>query len=389
MNKIIYNLVFNKRKKLTMQGTALVYVRATLGNKQKYFSTNIYLRPEQWDSKKQLIMNHPNAEALNQMLHEYIAFIEKKELILWKTGKEITLEAVEQSLTIKNESSFISFFTSEIDNSSLKESTKKNHRSTLQLLTLFKPVVRFSDLNYEMINSFDLFLQSRGYHINTIAKHMKQLKRYVNIAINKEFLDYSQYAFRKYKIRSVENHHSYLAPEELYLLEKLVLNPKESRLQKTLDAFLFCCYTGLRYSDFVSLKSDNLMLIDNKPWLIYRSVKTRIEVRLPLYLLFGGKSMNILHKYQNNINSFFQLRDNSNINKDLLRISRITGLSKHISFHTARHTNATLLIYNGMNITSVQKILGHKSVKTTQIYTTIMDMTLIRDLEKIHKGSVI
>lgn len=389
MKKIIYSLVFNRRKKLTMQGTALLYVKATLNKKQKYFSTNIYLKPEQWDSKKQLIMDHPNAEALNQMLYEYIAFIEKKELILWKTGKEITLDAVEQSLTINNESSFVSFFANEINNSSLKESTKKNHLSTLQLLTLFNSEIRFSDLNYEMINSFDLFLQSKGYHINTIGKHMKQLKRYVNIAINKEFLDYSQYAFRKYKIRSVENHHSYLAPEELFLLEKSVLNIKQSKLQKTLDAFLFCCYTGLRYSDFTNLTIDNLISIDNKMWLIYRSVKTRIEVRLPLYLLFEGKSISILHKYQNNINSFFQLRDNSNINKDLLRISKITGLSKHISFHTARHTNATLLIYNGMNITSVQKILGHKSVKTTQIYTTIMDMTLIRDLEKIHKSNLL
>lgn len=389
MNKIIYNLVFNRRKKLTMQGTGLLYVRATLNKKQKYFSTNIYLKPEQWDSKKQLIMDHPNAEALNQMLYEYIAFIEKKELILWKTGKEITLEAVEQSLTLGDELSFLSFFANEIDNSPLKESTKKNHRSTLQLLTLFKPVIRFSDLNYEMINSFDLFLQSKGYHINTIAKHMKQLKRYINIAINKEFIDYSQYAFRKYKIRSVENHHSYLAPEELFLLEESADKIKQSKLQKTLDAFLFCCYTGLRYSDFTSLSKDNLISIDNKLWLIYRSIKTRIEVRLPLYLLFEGKSITILRKYQNNIDSFFQLRDNSNINKDLLRITKITGLPKHISFHTARHTNATLLIYNGMNITSVQKILGHKSVKTTQIYTTIMDMTLVRDLEKIHQANSI
>lgn len=53
-------------------------------------------------------------------------------------------------------------------------------------------------------------------------------------------------------------------------------------------------------------------------------------------------------------------------------------------FHTARHTNATLLIYNGVNITTVQKLLGHKSVKTTQVYTNVMDMTIVHDLEKNH-----
>lgn len=57
-------------------------------------------------------------------------------------------------------------------------------------------------------------------------------------------------------------------------------------------------------------------------------------------------------------------------------------LAQPISFHTARHTNATLLIYNGANITTVQKLLGHKSVKTTQVYANIMDITIVRDLEK-------
>lgn len=54
-----------------------------------------------------------------------------------------------------------------------------------------------------------------------------------------------------------------------------------------------------------------------------------------------------------------------------------------LAFHVSRHTNATLLLYNGANITTVQKLLGHKSVRTTEIYSNIMDMTIVRDLEKI------
>lgn len=384
MNKIIYNLVYNRKKCLNKKGMALVQVEAYLGRKKKYFSTKVYLKPEQWDNKKLIVKNHPNADALNRSIYEFVATIEKKELELWQQGKRISLELLKNALTTQeNNSSFISFFRQEVMNSSLKDSTKRNHLSTLMLLQEFKKNITFSDLTFELISSFEYFLQLKGYHTNTIAKHMKHLKRHVNIAINKEYIEIQKYAFRKYKIKTIENKHTHLVPEELERLENLILSGKYVKLQKSLDAFLFCCYAGMRYSDFINLSSENFVDINQETWLIYKSVKTGTEVRLPLYLLFSGKGIAILNKYRDNLEDFFHLRDNSNVNKDLIIITRLAGLSKRISFHTARHTNATLLIYNGINITTVQKLLGHKSVKTTQVYTNVMDMTIIHDLEKM------
>lgn len=384
MNKIIYNLVYNRKKCLNKKGMALVQVEAYLGRKKKYFSTKVYLKPEQWDNKKLIVKNHPSADALNRLIYEFVATIEKKELELWQQGKRISLELLKNALTTQeNNSSFISFFRQEVMNSSLKDSTKRNHLSTLMLLQEFKKNITFSDLTFELISSFEYFLQLKGYHTNTIAKHMKHLKRHVNIAINKEYIEIQKYAFRKYKIKTIENKHTHLVPEELERLENLILSGRYVKLQKSLDAFLFCCYAGMRYSDFINLSSENFVDINQETWLIYKSVKTGTEVRLPLYLLFSGKGIAILNKYRDNLEDFFHLRDNSNVNKDLIIITRLAGLSKRISFHTARHTNATLLIYNGINITTVQKLLGHKSVKTTQVYTNVMDMTIIHDLEKM------
>ena len=62
--------------------------------------------------------------------------------------------------------------------------------------------------------------------------------------------------------------------------------------------FLFCCYTGLRYSDVVRLTNDNFYQIENKLWLIYTTVKTNVQVRLPLPLLFKGKAVKLYEKYQ-------------------------------------------------------------------------------------------
>ena len=384
MEKIIYNLVFNRKKSLNKKGMALVQIEAYLNRKKKYFSTKVYLKPEQWDAKRRRVRNHPNADAINRMIYEYMAEIEKKELGLWQQRKTVTLDALKEALVSvqEEEESFLAFFRKEIINSRLKESTKQNHLSTLELLREYKKDVSFTELTFEFISSFDQYLQAKGYHVNTIAKHMKHLKRHINTAINKEYMEIQKYAFRKYKIKSVENNHTHLSPDELNKIEKLDLGDRYTRLEKTKDAFLFCCYAGLRYSDFVNLSSENIVKIQKDTWLIYKTIKTRIEVRLPLYLLFKGKGLEILNKYQNNLSDFFNLRDNSNVNKELIIISRLAGIHKKIYFHTARHTNATLLIYNGVNITTVQKLLGHKSVKTTQVYTNVMDMTIVRDLEK-------
>lgn len=333
MGKIIYNLVYNRKKCLNKKGMALVQVEAYLDRKKKYFSTKVYLKPEQWDTKKLVVKNHPNADALNRLIYEYVAMIEKKELELWQQGKRISLELLKDTLAAReNNTSFIPFFKQEVMNSSLKESTRRNHLSTLMLLQEFKRDVIFSDLTFEFISSFEHFLQSKGYHINTIAKHMKHLKRHINVAINKEYIEIQKYAFRKYKIKTVENKHTHLTPEELERLEKLRLTGRCMKYQKTLDAFLFCCYAGMRYSDFINLSPDSIVDIHQETWLLYKSIKTGTEVRLPLYLLFGGKGLVILDKYRDNIQEFFHLRDNSNVNKDLIIISRLAGLSKKYHF---------------------------------------------------------
>ncbi|WP_294477782.1 site-specific integrase [uncultured Bacteroides sp.] len=392
MEKISYNLVFNRKKSLNKKGMALVQVEAYLNRRKMYFSTKVYLKPDQWDMKRKMVRNHPNADVLNRMLYEYIAAIEQAELGLWQQGKSISLELLKGSIEkpMTNGRLFLPFFKEEIVNSSLKESTKQNHLSTLELLREFKKDVMFTDLTFEFVSSFDSYLQSKGYHLNTIAKHMKHLKRYINVAINKEYMDVQKYAFRKYKIKSIDGSHTHLSPEELVQLEDLELKGKFTKLQKTKDAFLFCCYAGLRYSDFINLTSANVIEFQQETWLIYKSVKTGIEVRLPLYLLFEGKGIHILQRYRDDLSNFFKLKDNSNINKELNILASLAGIDKRVSFHTARHTNATLLLYSGANITTVQKLLGHKSVKTTQVYANIMDITVVRDLEKAanSKGGV-
>ena len=382
MDKIVYKLVFDRKRALNSQGMALVQVEAYMDGRKRYFSTHVYLKPEQWDGRRKRVRSHPNAETLNRRISGFVATLENLELQLWREGRRVSPTLLKETLCKETGGqSFIRFVEHEVRDAAVKESTRRNLRSTLRQLCAFRPQILFADLTFEFVADFELFLRRQNLHTNTVAKHLKHLKQQVNAAIRKDYLHPQRHPFRDYKIKTATYRHTHLTLDELACLEQLRLHGRHTRLQKTLDAFLFCCYAGLRYSDFTSLSSDNLVNIGKEQWLIYRSVKTQTEVRLPLFVLFGGKGLAILERYADCLNDFFHLKDNSNVNKQLRLLGRMAGLNKTFSFHTARHTNATLLIYKGINITTIQKLLGHKNVKTTQVYAQIMDRTVVHDLK--------
>jgi len=387
MKKISYRPVFNRKKKLNEEGKALLQIEAYLMGKKTYFSTHIYLTPEQWDNNKRLIRRHPNAEALNYKVREFIISLENRELALWKEAIPVTLEALKEDPDNRPALSFLNFIIEDINTSRIKESTKLNRMTTWQALCRFRQHIDFEDVTPRFIYDFEHYLTQCGYQTNTIAKHMKHLKSFVNSATDKGYLNSNEYAFRRYRIKMSIGKHSFLHPEELLMLENVVSPERYAYLSHTLDAFLFCCYTGLRYSDFTNLSEENIIMIEGKPWIIFNTIKTDTEVKLPISLLFEGKAWKMLKKYKGRLDKFFAFKPNYTANKELIRIGKLANIRKHISFHTARHTNATLLIHNGVNITTVQKLLGHRNITTTQIYSEILDSTIINDLKKCAKNN--
>lgn len=370
---------------MNTQGRALLQIEAYLERRKIYFSTHIYLTPEQWDNKKKLIKQHPNAEALNYKIGEFIATLEEKELSIWRDGRSITLKGLKDEFHSKTNKSFLSFIKEDIESSQSKESTKQNRMTTYKLLSKFRNHIEFKEVTPLLVYDFEKFLFDNHFKTNTVAKHMKHFKAFVNSAINKAYMDLSDYPFRRYHIKMSEPRHTFLLPEELETLENLELSGRHYSLAHSLDAFLFCCYTGLRYSDFVNLTEKNIVTIDKRPWLVFNTIKTGTEVKLPLTFLFDGKAYKLLSKYKGHLSDFFSIKPNSTINKELIRIRKIAKLEKHFSFHSARHTNATLLIYKGANITTVQKLLGHRNITTTQIYSEVMSSTILKDLKKCAK----
>ena len=387
MEKIRYRLVYNRKKHLNKQGTALVQVEASLNQRKIYFKTNLYIKPEHWDKRTSQVIGHPQANDLNSMLFEFVLHLQGIELALWKRGVPATLSLLKDAMK-KNRPINITFpiFAKEyVQHSDRRESTKENLFTTITVLQEFRPGLDFKDITYTFLKDFEVYLREKGNGINTVAKHLRQLRTLVNEAINQGYIHADAYPFRKFKIKQEKGSHEFLTPDELKKLENLEVH--DLKLRHVLDAFLFCCYVGLRFSDFCQLKQSNFIKVNGKKWLHFKSIKTGIELRLPLHLLFEGRALSILDKYD--ITEFANLGSNSEVNKSLSVIIGMTRIKKHITYHAARHTCATLLIHQGVPITTVQKLLGHTSVKTTEIYSEILSSTILRDLKAIKRKRVV
>lgn len=384
MDKIRFRLVYNRKKKLNKLGKALIQVEVYQNRKKIYISSGIYVNPRQWDNCRSRIIRHPQAEELNRMLEEFMLELQWEELKYWKRGIPVS-PSVFRNFRVQSHEEKVTFFhfgRNWVEQSARKETTKKNLLTTLDLLKNFHPYVEFSDITYSFLQEFENFMRQRMYETNTIAKHLRQLRTFINEAIKRGYMMAENYPFKNYQIKTTQSKHTFLLPEEIRKLEQLDLSLVSESLAHSLKAFLFCCYTGVRYSDFIHLDERNIVKIKGKKWLMFKTVKTDTEVSIPLYLLFQGKALLLLQEHKHDLNHFFHLKSNSSVNKDLKKIGLMAKIDKHFSFHTARHTNATLLIYNGAQITTVQKLLGHQSVKTTQGYSEIFSGTIIKDLKK-------
>ena len=317
------------------------------------------------------------------MLFEFIIHLQGIELGFWKRGIQPTLALLRDSVKKKTPATitFPAFARFSIETSDKRPNTKENLLSTVNQLELFRPGVDFADLTYTFVKDFDAWLREQGKGINTVAKHLRQLRTLINEAISDGYIPADAYPFRKFKIKQEKGRHEFLTPDELRKLENLEVNDK--KLRHVLDAFLFCCYTGLRFSDFCQLNYSNFAKINGKKWLHFKSIKTGIELRLPLHLLFEGKALAILDRYE--ITKFSCLGSNAETNKALAQITGMARIKKHVTYHTARHTCATLLVHQGVPITTVQKLLGHTSVKTTEIYSEILSNTIVRDLKAVKR----
>ena len=171
----------------------------------------------------------------------------------------------------------------------------------------------------------------------------------------------------------------YLTLEEV---KKLADTPCDDWRVK--HAFLFCCFTGLRYIDVSRLKWKHIVKLSENE---YQIEVTQQKTKEPVYVPLSENARKWLPEQGINgrENYVFQFRDRSIIYDYLDKWAKAAGIEKHVTFHMSRHTCATLLLYYGADLYTVSKILGHTSIKSTQIYAKVADEMKRKAVDNIPK----
>jgi integrase len=392
--KIIINFSLRKNRE-SADGKSPIYVRFTIKNKRVDLSTGIFVPQDQWDENKQHLKGKiPGARVLNDRLDKMKTEIQDIYNQLRSSGEEFDATTVKNRLLNTEESKGVLFVFDYYLNSILAKLNKgysmetyKHYKSSRKRLAEFistqlkKSDIPIRSIDYKILDSFDIYIKKDfNNQQNTAWNYHKHLRRVLNLAISLDYIDKNPYS--KFKVGLDETHREILSMEELKRMEDK--NIQIERLSVVRDIFIFACYTGLSFSDIAKLSRIHLQHgADGKEWIIIDRSKTNNRCRIPIL----PKAREILNRYEYypkifNKDILLPVLTNQKMNSYLKELGDICDINKNITMHIARHTFATsVTLSNGVPIETVSKILGHTSLKTTQIYAKVLDKKISEDMD--------
>lgn len=377
MNKIRFSVT----AKAVSPGMLAIYVKCVQYMNCIYIDTSVRVFDDEWDEDTGRIKNNPNARKLNILIRKTLYQLEEYEL---DYDGEFTLAKLNEIWEGRESSDdFYKMMEHQIAHRDIRMGTRGIHERVLKHLRRFKPECSVSELTEDFARSFIRYMKDAGLNATTISMQIHVLRCYYNIARklfgNKVPSGTFDFYHEKLSDRLQYKMNSF-TDEDIHILENYVARVDTPiKDVEVIDRFLFMAYTGVRISDFTSLTERSFSVENGIMWLYYISVKTDTPVRIPLSSIFDGRAEQILNKYRHKLNDFFGIKKES-FNSRLKAAVRHAGIMKRVSAHVARHTCASRLVNRDVPVTTIQKVIGHRSLKMTMVYAQTSENTLVRQL---------
>jgi site-specific recombinase XerD len=383
------------RTKTKKNGEVPVYCKIYINGEKVNFQIKRYILPDKWITSASK-MKGKTAEA--RIFNEYIDAIKVRGNNLYnellKKYQEVSPLMLKNAILGKETyrvrkicdvwQDYIDKIVELIDKE-ISKSTVQKYKTGLKYFRMYlikelnQTDLSLRSINSEVVEGYRSFLvveRKCGY--NTTTKYLQIMKRITQFALNKDWMNIDPFANMSLTMKEVQR--TYLAEDELQKIMSFKISV--NRLSKVRDFFIFSCFTGLAYIDIQQLKGAHLIKNNNQYWIKTRRKKTGSMSNIPLLPV----PLNIIKKYKvleelSDEEYILPISSNQKVNNYLKELADLSGVEKELTFHMARHTFATTVtMMNGVPMESVSKMLGHKSIKTTQHYARIVDQKVENDM---------
>lgn len=369
-----------------------VYTQLLYKREKATISVKMTSKVEEWDfDNGQYIPNKQYNMTRNKKLIEMRDYILSLYFEAKKSGLPISVQQIKRSFkgedVVVDDLLFVDYFNDHI--AELREKGSEysigtiNHyvKTQTHLLRFLKKYgyqnLTLGGFNKKLLERFEHYLLTtpneqlgRAMNGNTSTTYIRKIKASIQVAIRKDILQTNP--FQGFKIKSFKQANKvFLTSEDLELLKQHDLGNNLS-LQRVKDVFLFSCYTGLRHSDVVQLNEKMISKdADGLLWISLIQQKTSDVVDIPM-LDYAANIYLKYEEYRKTSNGVaLPVLSNQKINASLKVIANLVGINKNISFHSGRHTFATISLEQGVDLKTVSGLLGHTSIKSTEIYAKL------------------
>jgi len=385
-------LFYVNRDKVKQNGLCPVMGRITIDTKVAQFSTKTDVDSILWDIKtgraigksSQSILVNRAIDHLTQEINKfYTEMVDKQGYVTAELVKN-ALYGIgrKQEMLLKLFNEHNQEFKLRVGVNRVEDTYSSYLRSYHHLFNFIKHKYDMEDialdkLNLNFIDAYDFYLRvDRQMQQSTLLGHLIILKKMIRRAIHQGILNRDP--FVNYIAEQPEKQRRHLKSEEIDKIMQVHIASK--KVCHTRDMFIFCCFTGLAYSDIRNLSQEHLTTqVDGSLWISIKRQKTKAECNIRLLDI----PKQIIDKYRNDRKSdkVFNMISLASICRNLEKIAVLCGI-EHITFHMARHNFGThITLSQGVPIETVSRMMGHRSIATTQIYAKITNKKVNEDMK--------
>lgn len=392
--KVLFYLKRNAPKK---NGLIPVMCRITVNGKISQFSCKLDVEEKTWNIELGRVSGRSTvAQETNRMLDKIRVGINKAYQDICDKDNYVTAEKVRNVFLGMgmNHETLLAVFRQHNEDYEKQVGKIKSLRSYWKYCIVYKHLEEFIKQRYKVsdialkelapafITDFELFLRTEKNHCNnTVWSYMMPFRSIIFMAINNGWLQRDP--FYAYSITKEETKRGFLSKEEINLLIKGTFKKPSYTLIR--DLFIFCTFTGLSWTDMANLTKENLQTsFDGHLWIKTNRQKTGTESNIRLL----DVAKHIIEKYDGmtDDNKLLPVPCYVNCKNSIKVIAKKCGIEKNVTWHMSRHTYATTVcLSNDVPIETLSKMLGHRSIRTTQIYAKITAEKVSRDMEKLSK----